>query len=132
MKLARWGWLRLQIALSATALVVVLVRSGQIMRMSAETGAVALWRPIIATQAGFWIGWSLWTGVLDSARATARRTVAIARGGRERSRRARGASAVFRAAGLRADPLVHVRSGSGRYIRPTDTWRRTTFSRTCS
>jgi two-component system, LytTR family, sensor kinase len=63
-KPAWWGWLRLQIALSATAFVVVLMRSGQIMRMSAETGAIALWRPIIATQAGFWLGWSLWTGVL--------------------------------------------------------------------
>ena len=32
--------------------------------MTKDTGAVALWGPILATQAGFWLGWSLWAGVL--------------------------------------------------------------------
>ena len=32
--------------------------------MTKETGAVALWGPILATQAGFWLGWSLWAGIL--------------------------------------------------------------------
>jgi signal transduction histidine kinase len=59
-----WSWLRLQLALSATALLVVLFRSSQIVHMTKETGAVALWRPILVTQAGFWLGWSLWAGLL--------------------------------------------------------------------
>jgi hypothetical protein len=42
----------------------VLFRSSQIVHATKETGAVALWRPILATQAGFWLGWSLWAGVL--------------------------------------------------------------------
>jgi hypothetical protein len=54
----------LQIALSATALVVVLIRTAQIARVSGETGAIALWRPILASQAAFWIAWSLWAGAL--------------------------------------------------------------------
>ena len=58
------GWLRLQLALSATALMVVLFRSAQIVRLSADTGAVALWGPILATQAAFWLGWSIWAGIL--------------------------------------------------------------------
>jgi signal transduction histidine kinase len=59
-----WGWLRLQIALSATAGMVVLFRSAQIVHLTRETGAIALWRPILATQAAFWLGWSIWAGVL--------------------------------------------------------------------
>ena len=55
----RLGWLRLQTALSTMALVVVLVRSAQIARVSNDTGAIALWRPILATQAAYWISWSL-------------------------------------------------------------------------
>jgi signal transduction histidine kinase len=58
------SWLRLQAALSATALLVVMFRSAQIVHMTADTGATALWRPILATQAAFWLGWSLWAGVL--------------------------------------------------------------------
>ena len=58
------GWLRLQTALSTMALVVVLVRSAQIARVSNDTGAIALWRPILATQAAYWISWSLWAGAL--------------------------------------------------------------------
>ncbi len=58
------GWLRLQLALSATALMVVLFRSSQIVHLSRETGAIALWRPILATQTAFWLGWSVWAGVL--------------------------------------------------------------------
>jgi signal transduction histidine kinase len=60
----RWSWLRLQLALSATALLVVLFRSSQIVHMTKDTGAIALWGPILATQAGFWLGWSLWAGIL--------------------------------------------------------------------
>jgi hypothetical protein len=59
-----WSWLRLQLALSATALMVVLFRSAQSVHLSRETGAIALWRPILATQAAFWLGWSVWAGVL--------------------------------------------------------------------
>lgn len=58
------GWLRLQLALSAVALAVVLVRSAQIVRMSGTPGTVVLWKPVIATQAAFWIAWSLWAGAL--------------------------------------------------------------------
>ncbi|HUQ83286.1 MAG TPA: histidine kinase [Gemmatimonadaceae bacterium] len=58
------SWLRLQAALSATALLVVLSRSAQIAHATSDTGAVALWRPILATQAAFWLGWSLWAGLL--------------------------------------------------------------------
>ena len=32
--------------------------------MTKDTGAIALWGPILATQAGFWLGWSLWAGIL--------------------------------------------------------------------
>jgi hypothetical protein len=39
-------------------------RSAQIVHMTADTGAIALWRPILATQAAFWLGWSLWAGLL--------------------------------------------------------------------
>lgn len=60
----RASWLRLQAALSATALLVVMFRSAQIVHMTADTGAIALWRPILATQAAFWLGWSLWAGLL--------------------------------------------------------------------
>jgi hypothetical protein len=58
------GWIRLQLALSATALLVVLYRSAQIVHLTRETGATAVWRPILATQAAFWLGWSVWAGVL--------------------------------------------------------------------
>ena len=58
------SWLRLQAALSATALVVVLSRSMQIMHATNDTGAIALWGPILATQGAFWLGWSLWAGAL--------------------------------------------------------------------
>jgi two-component system LytT family sensor kinase len=60
----RASWLRLQAALSATALLVVMFRSAQIVHTTADTGAIALWRPILATQAAFWLGWSLWAGLL--------------------------------------------------------------------
>jgi hypothetical protein len=53
-----------QAALSTMALVVVLVRSAQIARVSNDTGAIALWRPILTTQAAYWISWSLWAGAL--------------------------------------------------------------------
>ena len=43
---------------------VVLFRSSQIVHLTRETGAIALWRPILATQAAFWLGWSVWAGVL--------------------------------------------------------------------
>ena len=43
---------------------VVLFRSAQIVHLTRETGAIALWRPILATQAAFWLGWSIWAGVL--------------------------------------------------------------------
>ena len=36
----------------------------QIMHATHETGAVAMWQPILATQGAFWLGWSLWAGVL--------------------------------------------------------------------
>ena len=58
------SWLRLQAALSATALIVVLSRSMQIMHATQDTGAIALWGPILATQGAFWLGWSLWAGAL--------------------------------------------------------------------
>jgi signal transduction histidine kinase len=58
------SWLRLQAALSATALIVVLSRSMQIMHATHDTGAIALWGPILATQGAFWLGWSLWAGAL--------------------------------------------------------------------
>jgi sensor histidine kinase YesM len=58
------GWIRLQLALSATALMVVMFRSAQIVHLSTETGAVAMWRPILTTQAAFWLGWSVWAGIL--------------------------------------------------------------------
>ena len=58
------GWLRLQLALSGTAFMVVLFRSSQIMHLAHETGAQALWRPVLTTQAAFWLGWSLWAGAL--------------------------------------------------------------------
>ena len=32
--------------------------------MTKDTGAIALWGPILATQAGFWLGWSIWAGLL--------------------------------------------------------------------
>jgi hypothetical protein len=57
-------WLRLQAALSATALVVVVLRSAQLVRLSNETGTAVPWSVIAATQAAFWIGWSLWAGAL--------------------------------------------------------------------
>jgi two-component system, LytTR family, sensor kinase len=60
----RSSWLRLQLALSATALMVVLFRSAQIVHMTRDTGAIAMWRPILATQTAFWLGWSVWAGVL--------------------------------------------------------------------
>jgi hypothetical protein len=50
--------------LSGTALVVVMSRSAQIVHTTAETGAIAMWRPILATQGAFWLGWSLWAGLL--------------------------------------------------------------------
>ena len=59
-----WSWLRLQAVLSGTALLVVLSRSAQIMHATDDTGAVAMWRPILATQGAFWLGWSLWAGLL--------------------------------------------------------------------
>ena len=59
-----WSWLRLQAVLSGTALVVVMSRSAQIVHMTHDTGAIALWGPILATQAAFWLSWSLWAGVL--------------------------------------------------------------------
>ena len=62
--MTQWGWLRFQAALSAMALVVVLVRSAQIARTTAQTGAIALWRPILLTQAAYWVSWSLWAGLL--------------------------------------------------------------------
>jgi sensor histidine kinase YesM len=43
---------------------VVLFRSAQIVHLSRESGAVALWRPILTTQAAFWLGWSIWAGLL--------------------------------------------------------------------
>lgn len=43
---------------------VVLFRSAQIVHATADTGAIALWRPILTTQAAFWLGWSVWAGVL--------------------------------------------------------------------
>jgi len=58
------SWLRLQAALSATALIVVLSRSMQIMHATHDSGAIALWGPILATQGAFWLGWSLWAGAL--------------------------------------------------------------------
>jgi signal transduction histidine kinase len=58
------SWLRLQAALSATALLVVLSRSAQIAHTTSDTGAIAMWGPILATQAAFWLGWSLWAGAL--------------------------------------------------------------------
>ena len=58
------GWIRLQLALSATALMVVVFRSAQIVNLTRDSGAIALWRPILATQAAFWLGWSIWAGVL--------------------------------------------------------------------
>ena len=36
----------------------------QIVHATNDTGAIALWRPILATQGAFWIGWSLWAGAL--------------------------------------------------------------------
>jgi two-component system, LytTR family, sensor kinase len=57
-------WLRLQAALSATALVVVLVRTVQVARLSGQPDTFVMWGPILATQAAFWITWSLWAGVL--------------------------------------------------------------------
>ena len=59
-----WSWLRLQLGLSATAFAVVLFRSAQIVHLSHDTGAIAMWRPILATQTAFWLGWSVWAGVL--------------------------------------------------------------------
>ena len=59
-----WSWLRLQAVLSGTALIVVLSRSAQIIHATHDTGAIAAWRPILATQAAFWLGWSLWAGLL--------------------------------------------------------------------
>jgi signal transduction histidine kinase len=61
---AFWSWLRLQAVLSGTALIVVLSRSTQIMHATHDTGAVAMWGPILATQGAFWLGWSLWAGLL--------------------------------------------------------------------
>ena len=43
---------------------VVFFRSAQIVHLTRETGAIALWRPILATQAAFWLSWSIWAGVL--------------------------------------------------------------------
>jgi sensor histidine kinase YesM len=43
---------------------VVLFRSAQIVHLARESGAVAMWRPILATQAAFWLSWSVWAGVL--------------------------------------------------------------------
>jgi two-component system, LytTR family, sensor kinase len=57
-------WLKLQAALSATALVVVLVRTTQIARLTGQPNTLETWGPILATQAAFWITWSLWAGVL--------------------------------------------------------------------
>ena len=34
------------------------------MHATHDTGAVALWGPILATQGAFWLGWSLWAGIL--------------------------------------------------------------------
>ena len=61
---AFWSWLRLQSVLSGTALIVVLSRSAQIMHATHDTGAIAMWAPILATQGAFWLGWSLWAGLL--------------------------------------------------------------------
>jgi hypothetical protein len=43
---------------------VVVFRSGQIIHTTRDTGAIAAWRPILATQTAFWLGWSVWAGVL--------------------------------------------------------------------
>jgi hypothetical protein len=59
-----WSWVRLQAALSAVALMVVMFRSAQIVHLTRESGATAAWRPILATQAAFWLSWSVWAGVL--------------------------------------------------------------------
>ena len=56
-------WLKLQMVLSGTALVVVLLRTWQLARMGAGGGQVP-WAPILSTQAAFWLGWSLWAGAL--------------------------------------------------------------------
>jgi hypothetical protein len=50
--------------LSATALVVVFVRTAQIASLGGQPNTFVLWRPILATQAAFWITWSLWAGAL--------------------------------------------------------------------
>lgn len=34
------------------------------MHASHDSGAIALWQPILATQAAFWLSWSLWAGLL--------------------------------------------------------------------
>jgi LytS/YehU family sensor histidine kinase len=34
------------------------------MHATHDTGAVAMWGPILATQGAFWLGWSLWAGLL--------------------------------------------------------------------
>lgn len=49
--------------MSATALVVVLLRSLQLAQMAGQTGAQVGWKPILATQASFWVTWSIWAGV---------------------------------------------------------------------
>ncbi len=58
------GWLRLQAALSATALFVVWVRSAQLVHSAGGGGAPAPWRSVVATQSAFWLGWSVWAGAL--------------------------------------------------------------------
>jgi signal transduction histidine kinase len=60
------SWLKLQAALSAVALVVVVARSTQVARLSAVPSTFDAWWPIVASQAAFWITWSLWAGVLVS------------------------------------------------------------------
>ena len=52
-------WIRLQLALSGLALLVVLVRSGQLAHAAGTPGVHVVWGPILATQAAFWITWSV-------------------------------------------------------------------------
>ena len=57
-------WIRLQLALSGLALLVVLVRSGQLAHAAGTPGVHVVWGPILATQAAFWITWSVWAGAV--------------------------------------------------------------------
>ena len=57
-------WIQLQLALSGLALLVVLVRSGQLAHAAGTPGVHVVWGPILATQAAFWITWSVWAGAV--------------------------------------------------------------------